>query len=334
MTVMRILFTIAHYWRPPSLLQTAAGALCKVSDNRLRKLLSPLAPQHGSLRQNPSPRVNALTECISKIHTLFGPRQYQVDRPAGIAKRANEAGATEVDIVVCTSGRHHVLEKLPLVPGSFRRHESGLPPKFLSFECQRILAGELGRHDYYCFMEDDTILHDPWFFQKLTWFDKRFGSSSLLQPNRYDKSITGPVRKLYGDEVIREEVTQKHQDIRIDAKLHAEFMDLQIRFHRNPNPHSGCFFLTRQQLDFWSRRPGFGEPEESFVGPLESGASLGIMKTFKVYKPALENANFLEVEHFRSQDLNIENLNKRCSNSRFDVGSPRSRWDTVYKHLS
>ena len=38
--------------------------------------------------------------------------------------------------------------------------------------------------------------------------------------------------------------------------------------------------------------------DTSFVGPLESAATLGIMRTFKVYKPARENANFLEVEHY------------------------------------
>ncbi len=33
------------------------------------------------------------------------------------------------------------------------------------------------------------------------------------------------------------------------------------------------------------------------IGPLESAATLGIMRSLKIYKPAPENANFLEVEH-------------------------------------
>ena len=33
------------------------------------------------------------------------------------------------------------------------------------------------------------------------------------------------------------------------------------------------------------------------VGYVTSAATLGLMRTFTVFKPALENANFLEVQH-------------------------------------
>ena len=39
------------------------------------------------------------------------------------------------------------------------------------------------------------------------------------------------------------------------------------------------------------------------VGPLGSAATLGVMKTFRVYKPANETAGFLEVEHPGSRFL-------------------------------
>ena len=40
------------------------------------------------------------------------------------------------------------------------------------------------------------------------------------------------------------------------------------------------------------------------VGPLESAATLGVMRTFRVYKPADANAAFLELEHTGSGFLN------------------------------
>jgi hypothetical protein len=64
------------------------------------------------------------------------------------------------------------------------------------------------------------------------------------------------------------------------------------------NPHAGCFFLTESQLARWASQPYFLDRAASFVGPLESAASLGLVRTFHVYKPAPENASFLEVQHY------------------------------------
>ena len=47
----------------------------------------------------------------------------------------------------------------------------------------------------------------------------------------------------------------------------------------------------------WSQQPYFLDGDRSFIGALESAATLGIMKTFRVYKADLPNASFLEVRH-------------------------------------
>ncbi|HSD34306.1 MAG TPA: hypothetical protein VLE26_02720, partial [Alphaproteobacteria bacterium] len=39
------------------------------------------------------------------------------------------------------------------------------------------------------------------------------------------------------------------------------------------------------------------DKEASFIGPLESAATLALMRSFAVYKPALDCADFLEIEH-------------------------------------
>jgi hypothetical protein len=66
---------------------------------------------------------------------------------------------------------------------------------------------------------------------------------------------------------------------------------------RTRNPHSGCFFLNARQMTHWAGQPYFGARESRFIGPLESAATLGLMRTFKVYRPAPANADFLEVQH-------------------------------------
>ena len=55
----------------------------------------------------------------------------------------------------------------------------------------------------------------------------------------------------------------------------------------------------------WLERADFESQETGFVGPLESAATLGIMKTFRIYKPARENASFLEIEHYGSRFIDL-----------------------------
>jgi hypothetical protein len=56
---------------------------------------------------------------------------------------------------------------------------------------------------------------------------------------------------------------------------------------------------------YWSRQPHFLDRDTSFIGPLESAATLGIMRTFRIYKPTTSNAGFLEVQHSGQGFLNL-----------------------------
>jgi len=50
-------------------------------------------------------------------------------------------------------------------------------------------------------------------------------------------------------------------------------------------------------MERFAAEPHFADREASFIGPLESGASLALMRSFAIYKPALDCADFLEIEH-------------------------------------
>jgi hypothetical protein len=80
---------------------------------------------------------------------------------------------------------------------------------------------------------------------------------------------------------------------------------LPLEFRRASNPHAGCFFLDGEQMDLWRAQPHFLDRDTAFVGPLESAATLGIMKTFRVYKPARACASFLEVQHFQPRYIHF-----------------------------
>ncbi|NEP47205.1 MAG: calcium-binding protein, partial [Okeania sp. SIO2H7] len=76
-------------------------------------------------------------------------------------------------------------------------------------------------------------------------------------------------------------------------------------FQRTLNPHAGCYFLNAEQMKQWASKPYFLDRDTNFIGPLESAATLGIMKTFRIYKTAGPDASFLEIQHFGTTFLSL-----------------------------
>jgi hypothetical protein len=278
---MRILFTIAHFFK---------------ADNN---------GKHASQRKNPQPRIQALSQSLAALHQLFGKSQSIINIAQKAAKPANEYQASEIDIFICTTQDCHLLNQL-LVPSHFYKHyPSQVQPLLLGFECQSLMRDYLGQYDYYCFLEDDLIIHDPWFFLKLKWFTQQAGDQSLLQPNRYEVSVQALTSKAYIDGDLAPRVTAPFQNVQEKPELMGKIMSMPISFRRTLNPHSGCYFLNANQMFHWVKQPYFLDQDTSFVSPLESAATLGIMKTFRVYKTVPEQANFLEIQHYGTGFLSL-----------------------------
>ncbi len=134
-------------------------------------------------------------------------------------------------------------------------------------------------------------------FVKLGWFNDQLGAGVLLQPNRYEVGPLGLVHKAYIDGDLADEVTAPFQDLAEAPEATGRLLGRTVTFRRAKNPHAGCFFLNERQMRAWAERPDFLDRDTSFVGPLESAATLGVMRAFRVYKTAPEDASFLEIEH-------------------------------------
>jgi hypothetical protein len=271
---MRILFTIAHFFRPDS------------------------KGKHASQRKNPQPRIQALTQSITNLHQLFGKSQSIIDIGERLAFPANQPQRSQLDILICTTQDCHLLDQLSLPPHFYQHYPTQAEPLLLGFECQAVLRANLAKYDYYCFMEDDLIIHDPWFFIKFNWFTQQAGDLCLLQPNRYEVSVNNLTDKAYVDGNLLPRVTAPFQNVQEQAEIRGKIMGMPIAFRRALNPHSGCYFLNANQMAYWARQEHFLDRDTSFVSPLESAATLGIMKTFKIYKTVPQQANFLEIQHF------------------------------------
>ncbi|MGE5656563.1 MAG: calcium-binding protein [Actinomycetota bacterium] len=278
---MRILFTIAHFFNP-----NGRG-------------------KHASERNEPQSRLSALTTCLTALRGLYGKSQCMIHIGECATMPANQTQTHEIEVVVCTTQNYHLVPHLPLPKNFFVHHATNAEPMMLGFECQAVLQANLGNFDYYCYLEDDLILHDPWLFVKLNWFTRHAGNESLLQPNRYEISPQGLVTKVYIDGDLMPHLTARFQNVQEQPLLTGQIMEQTVHFQRTLNPHAGCYFLNAEQMASWTEQPHFSERDTSFISPLESAATLGIMRTFKIYKPAPPCASFLEIQHFGNSYLTL-----------------------------
>jgi hypothetical protein len=203
-----------------------------------------------------------------------------------------------VHVVLCTTGGQHLLEQVNVDSRLYHHHPTQAEPKLLGYECQAVLRDRWGNYDWYGYLEDDLILHDPWLFVKLAWFSALAGPDALLLPNRFERGPDPLVGKAYLDGDLPPRLTERFQDVRVTPELRGTVLGMPLVLRRTLNPHSGCYFLTAEQMARWMRQHHFLDRSAAFVGPLESAATLGIMQTFRIYKPVRENASFLEIEHF------------------------------------
>lgn len=277
----RVLFTIAHYY--------AASRDGKYGSTR------------ASAREA---RRDALARTIAGLHETVAQPQSLVHGPSHGFLAANDEDATTVDVVVCTTGDDHLVADLDLAPGAFEHHATRADPKLLGYECHAMLRDRAAEYDWLCYLEDDIAIEDPLFFTKLDWFAGWAGPDSVLQPNRFETSERAPVRRLYVDgEPVSPGKVGFVPDRSDRPWISAETLGRRMWFGRVVNAHSGCFFLTRAQMQAWAGRPDFLDRATAFVGPLESAATLHLLRQFRVYKPARSNAAFLEVRHLHRRYL-------------------------------
>lgn len=272
------------------------------------------AGAHGSTGAETEARLAALRACLRGLRQALGPnqalmyrlREYVPGRGNGELVQVNAHKPDVLDIAVCVSGSQHLLDRLDLPAGFFHRQPVGGDPTLLGFGCQHTLRANLGRYDYYCYLEDDLLLQDPFFLAKVAWFNRVFGDEAVLLPNRFEVAGDEPIDKLYIDGPVSEDFTVQWQDVNDRRHLRAEAFGSEITFARSPNAHAGCFFLNARQMEAWARaKAPAGEVDCSFNGPLESAATLGVMKNFRVYKPASQCAGFLEIRHLHNRYLGV-----------------------------
>ena len=257
---------------------------------------------YGSLGSDAAPRLAALREAVWALNRHFGADQRVAQVMSLRDVAVNNSLRASVDVVVCTSGPHHLLGGLDLPEWMYAHRPTDCEPMLLGYECHRVLAERLGEYDWYCYLEDDLVVHDPLFFAKLAWFTGQAGDGAVLLPHRYEVS---PLRRPHKFYIDGDNPTYHVDPAAIDGRMEARglALGLDLGFRAALNPHSGCFFLNARQMARWAASPLFLDRDTAFIGPLESAATLGLIRHFVVFKPAFEQAAFLEIQHWGDKFL-------------------------------
>jgi hypothetical protein len=148
--------------------------------------------------------------------------------------------------------------------------------------------------DLYAYIEDDIVINDLEFFDKQLWFLSRMRDAHCLMPHRYELVFRRKVGRLLIDGPLRPGLVEKFTEPQRDAAQGSYRGHTRINFDITENPHSGLFVITNKQRRFLSSQE---LPVDGFISPLETAATLTVLKYFKIWKPSLNDHNFLTVEH-------------------------------------
>ena len=275
---MRALLVLAHYFKPDSEARHSSTS--------------------ASMRAQ---RYQALYQSLLKWRALCErPTLIDIETKSFLKNQSLDRGYA-LDISILIHEENHLIDK-PLLSAFKPRlvKVETNTPKMLPFGAHQLMADHRNEYDWFIYSEDDLVVHDSSTFHKQTAFQSQFGPSHVLQPNRFELNREGPSIKTYIDgdlrtgfiEPLLEQFAANYQK---SIELHYAGEPIEIRLARNP--HSGFFMLSDEQVRAWVQKPHFLDMDSSFISPLESAASLNLLKSFGVYKPHGANMNFLEIEH-------------------------------------
>lgn len=267
-------------------------------------------PAEGSAHGSEAPgagraRGRILAQVIASIRQHLGPSQWIARGRASegvLIRPINRMTRARVDVVVAVTGEDHGLDAVDVPAEWYEVHRTREEPRLLPFACHDVLRERHGGYDWYVYLEDDLLISDPHFLHKAQRFVAAIGEDAVLVPNRYELYADRGVEKIYIDSPLQVRFTSAWQDVTDRRSVTLGHLGDTLLFERPTNPHAGLFVVSDAQLGHWIRQPWFGERTDAFVGPLESAASVALMRTFRIYKPAPYNANFFEVRHLNNRD--------------------------------
>ena len=228
---------------------------------------------YGSGRSgNRLPRSLALARCLSSVLALNrAPRDWILniaERQMELTPASSLAGLPElqVELHLFVCGEHWLQEVVELYVPRLQLHQLELEdPRQLPLAAVRHLLDMPAPADLSLYLEDDLVIQDPRYADKLAWFHQRTNHRFVLMPHRREPTVANAPQQLYVDGPIKP-AGQSQQVWASDESIAAggRFWDGQeISFAEASNPHSGSFCVSAA-----ARAIAFSSwPPPTFVGP-------------------------------------------------------------------
>ena len=265
------------------------------------------APKEGSLysSQTESKRQvkqNALQEATLGNLARFGPQHWVHaslgNRKPVITREMETADGVELTIQLFTPQQASLAAAIPQHPSLQRINPEVSDFTTVPMTAARRSLEQAEDFDLVGYIEDDLSIETRDFFQRILWLVNHFGPKYAFLPHRCE-AVPGR-----GDVILSGDPDGGRPDLFWDTgeMLTAPWPLGESRFYRATNPHSGCWFLSRQQAlalgHFWARNNWSSDFQLS--GPMEQAASGLLLPLFHVMKPDPGHYRFLMVRHLDS----------------------------------
>ena len=201
----------------------------------------------------------------------------------------------EVHIFVCSE--FFIENVIDLYSSRIHVHHVELEnPIDLPMSVVRYLLDADNSADLSLYSEDDLVIQDSQFLDKLAWFHQSTDQQYVLMPHRREPTVARSPQNLYIDGPInfRGFSSPLRSNTETVALRQSFSSDEIIEFVEASNPHSGMFCLTSNQLKKIREAQW---PPAMFVSPLETAATGVLLPHYPILKTSWSCRKFFEVEH-------------------------------------
>lgn len=273
---MRVLIAIPHVFKPVegSLYSSQNAGKELIKQKALRKATIDNLCRHGRSHW---------------IHASLGKGKPIVTR------RQSTSAGIDLTIQLYTVEQASLAATIPAHPNleiiNIKTNEYHTLPSIAS----RRALEQASEFDLVAYMEDDILIEDHELFAKILLLTERTNGQYAFVPHRCEM-ILGK-----GDVILSGDPDGGRADLfwATGETICVQWPLGDRHFYRATNPHSGCYFLSKQQAlmvnKYWEQRNWISDFQLS--GPLEHACSGYLLPVLKVMKPIPSDYRFLMVRH-------------------------------------
>ena len=260
-------------------------------------------------------RAVALARCLGSVLSLARQQKEQmlVIEDASIAHTsqsqylARQLPGVVIDCHVFVTSTNYLQPELKVFENQITVHHLQLDnPRRLPHAARDFLLKDaaIGSADLSLYLEDDLVIQDRFYIDKLLWFCERTNHQIVLMPHRYELSADPVMPRFFVDGPMDPSPFPNHHQPETAAAKGRFWDGQEIIFDIASNPHSGSFALSKEQRQ---RVIHDGVIDQGFVGDLETVATFTALQHYPVMKPGWQHRDFLSIEHAHPSYLWIRN---------------------------